>query len=209
MNRPITIATIIAFLVISSAADAASCKYKVNETDLFTKQKLVTTEWYSMTSAMSSAFKILVSDRTSVSVAALSEGEQNFIAVKLKLNDGAYNKPSNEDMRDALLVEEGSPLIIILADESQIVLDARKTVRGTTRYGHSGGNPVVESNIVVHYPIEDDDIDALLEQDAGFVIVSATAGRFAFLDSNSQINFKMNRKGRDRFTEALTCLSKA
>jgi len=209
MNKPITFATIIAFLVISSAADAASCKFKVNEVDLFTKQKLVATEWYSMTSAMSSAFKILVADRTSVSVAAMSEGDQNFIAIKLKFNDGVYNEPSNEDMRDALLVEKGSQLVIILEDESQIVLEARKTVRGVTRFGDVGGNPVVESNVVVHYPVGDEDIEALLEQNAGFVIVSATAGRFAFLDSNSQANFKMNRKGRDRFTEALTCLSKA
>ena len=209
MNKPITFATIIAFLVISSAADAASCKFKVNEVDLFTKQKLVATEWYSMTSAMSSAFKILVADRTSVSVAAMSEGDQNFIAIKLKFNDGVYNEPSNEDMRDALLVEKGSQLVIILEDESQIVLEARKTVRGVTRFGDVGGNPVVKSNVVVHYPVGDEDIEALLEQNAGFVIVSATAGRFAFLDSNSQANFKMNRKGRDRFTEALTCLSKA
>ena len=209
MNRLITIATTIAFLVIGSVADAASCKFKVNETDLFTKQRLVATEFYSMTSAMSSAFKILVADRTSVSVAAMSEGDQNFIAIKLKFNDGVYNEPSNEDMRDALLVEKGSQLVIILEDESQIVLEARKTVRGVTRFGDVGGNPVVESNVVVHYPVGDEDIEALLEQNAGFVIVSATAGRFAFLDSNSQANFKMNRKGRDRFTEALTCLSKA
>ena len=40
MNRPIIIATIVMFLLAGSAADAASCKYKVNHIDLFTKEKL-------------------------------------------------------------------------------------------------------------------------------------------------------------------------
>ena len=209
MNRPITIAITVAFLVVSSAADAASCKYKVNEVDLFTQQKLVATEWYSMTSAMSSAFKILVNNRTSVSVAAVSEAELKFIAVKLKLNDGAHNKPSNEDLRDAILVEEGSPLTIIFADESEVVLFARKTVRGTTRHGLSGGQGVVESNLVVQYALESGDIDALLGQDVSFMSMAAVGGRFAFVGSNGQIKFEMNRKGRDRFSEALTCLNKS
>ena len=209
MNRPFIVTTIVAFLALSSAADAASCKYKVNEVDLFTKEKLVATEWYSMTSAMSSAFKILVNNRTSVSVAAMGEGESNFIAIKLKLNDGAGQNPSNEDLRNALLVEEGSPLTITLADGSELVLNARKTVRGTTRHGDSGGASVVESNIVVYYPIEANDINALLDQDVSLVSVTATAGRYSFTDSNGHINFEMGRKGRDRFSEALACLDKA
>lgn len=209
MNKLIMTVFTVALLAAGSTANAASCKYTVDEVDLFTNVKLVATKWYSMTSAMSSAFKILVDNRTSVSVAAMAEGESNFIAIKLRLNDGVGSEPSNEELRDALLVEKGAQLMITLADESELVLYARKTVKGITRYGTSGGTPVVESNIVVLYPVEADDIEALLNQDVSFVSLAATNSRFTFADSDGHISFKMNRKGRGRFTEALACLEKA
>jgi hypothetical protein len=197
------------FLLAGSAADAASCKYKVNHIDLFTKEKLVATEWYSMTSAMSAAFKIVTQNRASVSVAAIGEGDLRFIAVKLKMNDGSGKRPSNEDLYDALFVEEGSPLTITLADQSELVLHARKSVRAASRVSTNTSPWTVESNIVVHYPLDDDAISALLSKDASVVNVTAIGGRYDFVDSNSQISFELNRKGRDRFTEAVSCLNKA
>ena len=209
MNRLITIVTIAMLLFSGSAADAASCKYKDNHIDLFTKEKLVATEWYSMTSAMSAAFKIVTQNRASLSVAAVGEGNLRFIAVKLKMNDGSSKRPSNEDLYDALFVEEGSPLTITLADQSELVLHARKSVRAASRISTNTSPWVVESNIVVHYALNDDAISALASQDASIVSVAAIGGRYEFVDSNGQISFELNRKGRDRFTEAVSCLNKA
>jgi hypothetical protein len=209
MNRAFATILAVAGVGAGAVANAASCNYEVNEIDLFTKEKLVSTEWHAMTSVVSSAFKIAVNERTSLFVAGVSEGDNRFVAVRLRLSNGIAGTPTNAELRDALVVTGGSSLTITLADKSEIVLHARKDVRATTRHGYPGTQSVVESIIVVHYAVGDDEFDALIDQDASSVSMSATGGRFRFVDSNGQINFKLNRKGRDKFSEALVCLTKA
>lgn len=192
-----------------SVANAASCKYTVNETDLFTKQRLVTTEWYRILNPFVGAAK-----NSTIYVAAVREGDQKFIAIRIKISMISNTMLSNQELSDALYVAEGSPLTISFADESNIVLDARKDVRASTRRG--GGN-VIESIVVAHFPLDADSIDALLNQEASsgsMALISdfySDPDEFAFspLVSDGQMAFKMSRKGRGRFTEALTCLSKA
>jgi len=191
-----------------SAANAASCKYEVDEIDLFTKQHLVTTEWYSMTSSISTLMKkrFELDDQSKIHVAAARDGDQTSVAIKIEVSDDTGIPPSNEDLRDALYVAQGSPLTITLADDSIIELHASKSVRGTTHPSSSG---FMKSNIVVLYPLEASEVDALLNQNVSNVSMAATSGRYAYVDDKGRINFEMNRKGRDRFIEALTCLNKA
>ena len=208
MTKRLIFTIIASCLVAGPVANAASCKYEVNEIDLFTKQHLVTTEWYSMTSSISTLMKkrFELDDQSKIHVAAARDGDQKSVALKIEVSDDTGIPPSNEELRDALFVAQGSPLAITLADKSVIVLHASKSVRGTTHPSSSG---FVKSNIVVLYPLEASEVDALLNQNVSHVSVAATSGRFAYVDSKGRINFEMNRKGRDRFIEALTCLSKA
>jgi len=209
MTKRLIIAIITSYLMAGSAANSASCKYTVNETDLFTKQRLVTTEWYKLLNPFVAEAK-----NSTIYVAAVREGDQRFIAVRIKVLMISNTMLSDQELSDALYVAEGSPLTISLADESNIVLDARKDVRASTRRG--GGN-LIESIVVVHFPLDADSMDALLNQDASsgsMALVSdfySDPDEFAFspIVSDGQISFKMGRKGRGRFVEALTCLSKA
>ena len=209
MNRHLIVTIVALFLAAGSAANAASCKFEVNEIDLFTKQHLITTEWYSMTSVMSKAMlsiKFENEETSIIHVAAVREGDQTSLALRIKVSDETNIPITNEDLRDALYVAQGSPLTITLADKSTIVLYAGKNVRGTTR-SSSGGS--VNSSIVVLYPLGASELDALLEQNVRKISIAATSGRFAYLDSNGRISYKTNKKGRDRFIEALECLNKA
>ena len=209
MTKRLIITIITSYLKAGSAANAASCKYTVNETDLFTKQRLVTTEWHKVVNAFAAEAK-----NSHIYVAAVREGDQRFIAVRIKVFMISDTMLSNQELSDALYVAEGSPLTISLADESNIVLDARKNVRATTRRVGDNG---IESIVVAHFPLDADSMDALLYQDASFGSIAVVSDiysdpdEFAFspIVSDGQITFKMGRKGRGRFIEALTCLDKA
>jgi hypothetical protein len=170
MNRIFAIASTVALLGAGAMANAASCKYDVNEIDLFTKEKLVQTEWQEISSEADNELftsKMKTNHKATLFVAGVREGDQRFVAVKLDL----YNKragqptnkragqPTNADLRDAFFVTKGSPLTITFADGSEIVLHAKKDVRATTRNGIvidsvDGNQNYITSKITVDYAIE-------------------------------------------------------
>jgi len=209
MKHLILVATAISMFLAVPTADAAGCKYKQNETDLFTKQKMVKTEWVDMTSWISGSFNAAIGNRHEISIAATGEGNQNFIAVNVKLSDTTQYAPDEEDMYHALLVPRGAPLIITLADESEIELYALKEVRGTTRVKYDQGTFVVSTKFTSQYRLSTETAAALIAQDVIYIRVAADSRRYDFLSDQGTIDFKVNKKGNGAFRAAVSCLQRA
>jgi hypothetical protein len=217
MNRIFAIASTVALLGAGAMANAASCKYDVNEIDLFTKEKLVQTEWQEISSEADNELftsKMKTNHRATLFVAGVREGDQRFVAVKLDLYNKRAGQPTNADLRDAFFVTKGSPLTITFADGSEIVLHAKKDVRATTRNGIvidsvDGNQNYITSKITVDYAIEADEIDTLTSKQLTLVSVAADVGRYRFVDDNGQIDFDMSKRKSKKTNKLLACLEEA
>ena len=199
----------VSMLATGSTANAAGCKYKQNETDLFTKQKMVRTDWVDMTSWISGSFNQAIGNRHEISIAATGEGDQNFIAVNIKLSDTTRYAPDEADMYHALLVPRGAALLITLADESEIELYALKEVRGTTRVKYDQGTFVVSTKFTNQYRLSAEAAAALTAQDVIYIRVAANSPRYEFVSDSGTIDFKVNKKGTGAFRTAVSCLQQA
>jgi len=142
-------------LAASPAADAASCKFKQNEIDDFTQQRLLKIDWVDMTGWMSSTFKRTIGDRKDIEIAAESAGGRSLLKFRLKLSNAVKSRPYERDLYNALYVPAGSNLEIVMADESIIELIVDEEVRGTNRAKYDDGWWVVTSKFTVRYPVGD------------------------------------------------------
>jgi len=209
MKRLILVAAVISLFAAGSTANAAGCKYKQNEIDLFTKEKLVRTDWFDMTSWISGSFNAAIGNRHEISIAAAGEGRQNFVLVNIKLSDTTRYAPDEEDMYHALFIPKGAPLFVTLADESEIELHAAKDVRGTTRAKYDQGTFVISTKLSSQYRLGTDAADALTSQDVIYIRLAASSRRYEFVSDAGTIDFKVNKKGNGAFRETITCLQKA
>jgi len=209
MKRLVSIATFISMIMTGSMANAAGCEYKQNEIDLFTKEKLVRTDWFDMTSWISGSFNAAIGNRHEISIAAAGEGRQNFVLVNIKLSDTTRYAPDEADMYHALFIPQGAPLFITLADESEIELHAVKEVRGTTRAKYDQGTFVISTKFTNQYRLGTAAADALTSQDAIYIRLAASSRRYEFVSNAGTIDFKINKKGNGAFKQTIACLQKA
>jgi len=209
MKRLVLVTAAISLLLAGPTTNAAGCKYKQNETDLFTKEKLVRTDWFDMTSWISGSFNAAIGNRHEISIAASGEGRHNFVLVNIKLSDTTRYAPDEADMYHALFVPQGAPLFITLADESEIELHAVKEVRGTTRAKYDKGTFVISTKFTNQYRLGTDAADALTSQDVIYIRLAASSGRYEFVSDAGTIDFKVNKKGNGAFKQTISCLQKA
>jgi len=209
MKRLVLITAAISLLSTGPTVNAAGCKYKQNETDLFTKEKLVRTDWFDMTSWISGSFNAAIGNRHEISIAASGEGRHNFVLVNIKLSDTTQYPPDEEDMYHALLVPKGAALSITLADESKIELHAVKEVRGTTRAKYDQGTFVISTKFSSQYRLGADAAEALTSQDVIYIRIAANSRRYEFVSNQGTIDFKVNKKGNGAFKQTISCLQQA
>jgi hypothetical protein len=207
--RPLLVATSISMMAAGSVANAADCDYRKNEIDLFTKEKLVTTDSVDMTSWISASFKQIISNRHEMSVRAIGIGEQNSISVGVKLSDTTQHAPNEQDLYDALFIAKDSSLAITLADQSVVRLPAIWDVRGTTRAMYDAGIYVVSTKFNLSYRLDPEAADALAAQDAIYIRIAAEGGSYEFVSDAGSIEFKINKTGSGALSKVVSCLRQA
>ena len=104
------IVTIILF--VASTASADECKYKTNEADPFTKEKIVLTKW--------KHFRPTGNEAVNYGwMAGAIEHGKKFLALRIGLV-GYYGQPT---------VREGGKLLILMADDTIVELAAYESVK--------------------------------------------------------------------------------
>lgn len=129
-------ALIVTILLFSSAtASAAECKYKKNEADPFTKEKIVLTKW--------KPFRPTGNEAVNHGwMAGEIEHGKKFLALRIGLV-GYYGQPT---------VPEGGKLLILMADDTIIELAAYESVKLTGR------------NVIVRFELDSATLQALIAQ---------------------------------------------
>ena len=196
-------------LAASPAADAASCKFKQNEIDDFTQQRLLKIDWVDMTGWMSSTFKRTIGDRKDIEIAAESAGGRSLLKFRLRLSNAVRKQPYEHDLYNALYVPAGSNLEIVMADESIIELMVDEEVRGTSRAKYDDGWWVVTSKFTVRYPVGDALAERLAHEDVVYLRVAARSHNYDFVTEQGTIEFNINKKAQQAFRNVFGCLQQA
>ncbi len=208
MTQALLAIAVFAFLVTSSVVEAASCKYTQNEIDSFTKEKIVTTQWISMSNVLGRAFKSMVDSQKKIAVAATRNGDENFLSFKINMSRSASRRPSQSTLRDALWIPRESRVTVTMLDETMTDIFTVKDARGNTHSSYDGNAYVIETGIIVQFQLDDDEISELTEQGVTSLEFEANSSGVDFSDGGS-LTFKVGRKGRDALQRALNCVDQA
>jgi hypothetical protein len=199
----------ISMLTSGAGANAASCKYKQNEADDFTGERLVKVDWVDMTGWASSTFKRTIGGRKDIEVAAESAGGHSLLKFRLKVSDAVQKPPKEHDLYNALYVPTGSSLEITMADESKIELMVDEEVRGTNRAKYDQGSYVITSKFTVRYPLDAELAERLVNEDVVYLRLAARSHKYDFVSGQGSIEFNINDKGQQAFKKVVGCLNQA
>ena len=122
MNAHALIAMVV--LGLSTGANAEKCKYAANEVDPFTGVKTLQTKWDQLTSTW-------MADSREVDgwISVRAVDGNATLWVKLDYSIKTLKEPAFGSLRDAIVIQEGAPLLILMADDSIIELAATHEVR--------------------------------------------------------------------------------
>lgn len=213
MRNLILLLTTASILLIRPDAVAASeCKFTINEVDPFTGELMVTTKWAALRSGMSEIVGQAFGDLSDISAAAVREGEQDYLALKLKLSDTTGSRPSDDDLRNAVFVPEGAGLWVVMGDQTTAQLFADQAVRGKTKAKKDGailateGRYLVKSTVIIRYALDAAAREALTQQHATGLRLNLRNRKFEFGYERGHIDFGIHEKSTGDISAVIGCL---
>jgi len=206
MRKLVTAAATVTLLLSGGSAIAAGCVYKQKEIDVFTKERMVRTDWDALHGSASRFFGQMIGSLSVLDVAATREGDRRFLDFKVKLSDTTMYTPKDKELRDAIAVPKGASLTIVLADETTIEVYADKTARGNTKVKYDKGIYVVKSTLTSRYALDDVTIKALVAQEALAVRMTVSNGIFEFTSGGNHIDFGIHEKSKGGIRDVIYCV---
>jgi hypothetical protein len=184
-------------LGLSTGANAEKCNYAANEVDPFTGIKTLQTKWDQLTSTWMADSREIdgwISVRAVDGKAALW--------VKLDYSIKTTKEPAYGSLRDAIVIQEGAPLLILMADDSIIELTAthevRKDAYSVAPWEQSANTDkfVVRAVASIEYALPAEAITALKAQHATDIRITA---------ANRNYDVEIHKKSLTDFHNAFAC----
>ena len=184
-------------LGLATAANAEKCKYAANEVDPFTGTKTLQTKWDQLTSTWMADSREIDGW---ISVRAV-DGEAT-LWVKLDYTIRTTREPPYGSLREAIVIQQGAPLLILMADDSIIELPAinevRKDAYSVPPWEQSGDTDkfVVRAVASIEYALSAEAIAALKAQHATDIRITA---------ANRNYDVEIHKKSLTDFHNAFAC----
>ncbi len=166
----------------SIAIKPRKCKYEVDERDKFTKVHTLESEWDRVTRLGGATF-----GGFSAYVAAQKRGDASQLWVQMRISEDHERKPHKYERDDALVVPQGAPLLVMMADQSLVELATDHERRFDASYnapgsdGGSGNGHRTQIIASMVYPLDPETAAALTSQNVTRMRV-ATEGRHYDID---------------------------
>jgi hypothetical protein len=197
---------------MSLAAFAADCVYERDTVDPFTQQAAVVTDWEQMTKDVSNKFK-----HPKGFISARRDGNQKTLAIRMRTwsksqpfhRNAPRPVPSDGYLYNALVADEGSKLLLLLADETIVELHTDRSIRGfadsagiaSSEWSSSSGTYWdtydIRGIITLRYPLDDDAYTALSSYPVKNIRLSTNGGDH---------DFKLRNESYGGVSRALACL---
>lgn len=139
-----TIFSLILLFAVNFCIAQEKCKYEKNETDPFTKTKVVITEWNDF-----------------------ANGIGIHGSIKMQLSDSLYllyfSCAFNTGIQAPMTIEKDQQLLILLENEDTVMTTANETIKGSTKVESTGGGFAGKYYAEVHsnYTLNNDQIKKL------------------------------------------------
>jgi hypothetical protein len=193
---------------LAVAAPAAECEFDKVEVDSFTNERTVHTQKRMLTNRVDGFVgRVWGGKASEVLIRGISEGENQYIAIEVRLLKTFSTPPDDEDLREALSVKKGARLMVLMDDDSIVKLDADRAFNGKAGYDVDvDGDYGVDARITVLYRLDEESTHALISGEATVIRVAIDSGRLALSGRDASVNFGTNSKSRHFFEEAILCL---
>ena len=201
MKRSINVIFAISILLGNGPTLAATCKFADNTEDLFAGVTIVRTKWDRISPNWERTYEEYIGY-----VSASSEGENTFLSVRIRHLDQARFKPTKNELANALVVPEGTELVVIMADKTTVALPAAALAKGETvvhspySKTYNSDDYILITNAEVKYEVDAAAAEALVAQDATIMRMATTAGHH---------DIPMHKRSLDGIKNAISCLSSA
>ena len=205
MNRPILWLITAAILFSSSAAFAAKCKFGEDSTDKFTKVRTLQTRWDPLESFFNDLGKTSGTTLTSYVSAWHQAGNTNLV-IRIGLSSYSKRMPPDYELQDTVVIPEGARLMVMMADESVLVLFSKNELRINSKAipPETGTNItskfVIDTEAVIHYALDAESIAALTGQNATNLRVEA---------AETNYDIEIHKKSFGDLKKAIECLQGA
>ena len=194
-----------ALLLASGAAHAAKCKFGEDSTDKFTKVRTLQTRWDPLESFFNDLGKTSGTTLTSY-VSAWHKADNTNLVIRIGLSSYSKRRPPEYELLDTIVIPEGARLMVMMADESVLVLFSKNEVRINSKAipPETGTNItskfVIDTEAVIHYALDAESIAALTSQNATNLRVEA-------VDKNYDI--EIHKKSFGDLKKAIECMQGA
>jgi hypothetical protein len=189
-----TVLIALASFASADAAAAAGCKLDSDETDKFTKERKFGTRRDSLESFWGDTRKDRQKD---VYVSAWYNNGDRAIRIDLLLTNYVKRVPPKHELRNAIVIPKGSPLLVLMADGSIVTLHSANDIRTDARATGTPGSVSVDAGAYIYYPLDDDLVAALTSQSAAKIRVEAYETHY---------DFEIHEKSLDDIGNAIRCL---
>lgn len=205
MKMLVTLLVVAAFFPGISVGQ--QCEYKVNRPDPFTNATHVETSWAKLTGWFGDLVGQTIGRNSEISVSAVQEGDRQYLAMQLKLSDTTMFKPTHEDVRNGLAIEEGRRMQIVTSNGKVVSLYADQSVMGNTRVNIDEGIYIVKTTIDARYRLDKTSVAILSSRGATGVRIAANYNdQFDFVNSDGYVDFQFTEKTYGKIQHALGCL---
>lgn len=184
---------LVASLCFVSQSHAADCSYEVDSVDKFTKVQTRQTWWDSLGRLNQEIF-----GDTQGYVAGMTIDDERFLGFKLTFEWSRKREPTPYELNTAIVVPPGSPLFVLLQDESVVELIAGSDAQVRSDYVYESGKYRVETTAIMRYLLNDESADALLAQ-------KATDIRLVY--QGGQYDMEIGDKSKGDIRQAVRCIA--
>lgn len=195
MNRFTTVMTAISLLLVCATANAAKCKFETDTTNALTGEKVQWTKWED--------FKLI---NTQIGyMAAVAEGDRKYLALQVLSFNYRPDRPTKEDLDNAVVIPAESKIMLLLTDESVVELQTDEEVIGDTEIHAPGtwhndtrsGDYLLKTYTVVKYPLSTETLAALTANGVNTLRQTTSEG---------DQDYTISENRADTIQEALACV---
>ena len=182
-----------ASLCFVGQSHAADCSFEIDSVDKFTKVQTRQTWWDSLGRLNQEMF-----GDTQGYVAGLAVDDERFLGFKLTFEWSKKKEPTPYELDTAIVVPAGSPLLVLLEDESVVELLAGSNAEVRSEYGYESGKYRVETTAIVRYVLTDEAAGALVAQKATDVRLVYRGGQY---------DMEIGKKSKGDIRQAVRCVA--
>lgn len=193
MLRIIPAALAVVALGIANQSAAAGCSFEIDSIDKFTKVHTRQTWWDSLARLNQEIF-----GETQGYVAGVAINDERFLGFKLTFNWSQRTEPTPYELETAVVVPPGSPLLVLLEDETVVELQAGSKGEVSSDYVFESGKFRIETTAIIRYPLTEQLAEALVAQ-------KATDVRFVY--KGGQYDMVIGKKSTGDIRQAVRCIA--